>query len=121
MGFTDSVVENKEDIEAGSYRNLGSQGSQWQAVGLNASRLIRRVDGRILPLLFTVYFLQFMDKIVLNYANVMGLQKGLNMTGDDFSWAGTAFFIGYGLAEFPQGMSNALVLGYSKLYPQLPS
>jgi hypothetical protein len=106
MGFTENVVDAEEDIETAAYRSLASQGSQCQIAGFdgfNEKRLIRIIDWQILPLLFTVYFLQFMDKIVLNYANVMGIQKDLGMTGNDFSWAGTAFFIGYGLAEFPQG------------------
>jgi MFS family permease len=33
----------------------------------------------------------------------MGLQKDLNMSGNDFSWMATAFFIGFAVAEFPQG------------------
>lgn len=112
MGFTENVVDKTEEIETASYRNLPSQGSQCHIegfVGFNEKRLIRIIDWRILPLLFTVYFLQFMDKIVLNYANVMGIQKDLGMTGNDFSWAGTAFFIGYGLAEFPQGAWHLLL------------
>lgn len=33
----------------------------------------------------------------------MGLQKDLHMQGQDFSWTATAFFIGYIMAELPQG------------------
>jgi len=102
-----AVAENEfdnEKIETGSYRNLPSQGSQWQFNDINEKQVIRKADWHILPLLFTAYFLQFMDKIVLNYANVMGLQRDLKMVGNEFSWAGTIFFMAYGLAEFPQGV-----------------
>lgn len=51
-----------------------------------------------------------MDKVVLNYANVMGIQHDIGMKGNDFSWSGTAFFIGYGLAEFPQGLSTSILI-----------
>jgi hypothetical protein len=37
----------------------------------------------------------------------MGLQKDLHMKGQDFSWTATAFFIGYIVAEWPQGESIA--------------
>lgn len=37
------------------------------------------------------------------YANVMGLQDDLGMSGNDFSWLATAFFIAYAVAEIPQG------------------
>ena len=33
----------------------------------------------------------------------MGLQDDLKMTGNDFSWLATAFFIAYAVAEIPQG------------------
>lgn len=65
--------------------------------------LLRKIDWRIVPIMFACYMLQFIDKISLNYANVMGLQKDLHMKGNDFSWMATAFFIAYAVAEFPQG------------------
>ncbi|KAL5335005.1 major facilitator superfamily domain-containing protein [Aspergillus crustosus] len=65
--------------------------------------LLRRIDWRILPVMFLTYFLQFLDKVVLNYANVMNLQADLDMSGNDFSWLGTGFFMAYAVAEIPQG------------------
>ncbi|KAF5856606.1 hypothetical protein ETB97_007106 [Aspergillus alliaceus] len=65
-------------------------------------KLLRKVDWRILPIMFLKYFLQFLDKISLNYANVMGLQNDLNMCGIDFSRLATAFFLAYAIAEIPQ-------------------
>ncbi|KAF9894469.1 hypothetical protein FE257_007972 [Aspergillus nanangensis] len=70
----------------------------------NDKSLLRRVDWRILPVMFLTYFLQFVDKVSLNYANVMGLQEDLGMSGNDFSWLATAFFIAYAVAEIPQGI-----------------
>ena len=65
-------------------------------------------------------FLQFLDKVLINYANVMGLPKDLGLQGNDFSWMATAFFIGYAIAEFPQGyllqkFPLAKVLGFNVL------
>ncbi|KAL3474259.1 major facilitator superfamily domain-containing protein [Aspergillus californicus] len=68
------------------------------------AELLRRVDWRILPVMFLTYFLQFLDKVSLNYANVMSLQEDLGMSGNDFSWLATAFFIAYAVAEVPQGI-----------------
>jgi hypothetical protein len=34
----------------------------------------------------------------------MGIQKDLKMKPNDFSWAATAFSIGYGVAGWPQGL-----------------
>ncbi|KAL4800877.1 major facilitator superfamily domain-containing protein [Aspergillus venezuelensis] len=66
--------------------------------------LLRRIDWRILPIMFLTYFLQFLDKVSLNYANIMGLQEDLGMQGNDFSWLATAFYIAYAVAEVPQGI-----------------
>ncbi|PYH29651.1 MFS general substrate transporter [Aspergillus neoniger CBS 115656] len=67
------------------------------------SALLCRIDWRILPIMFLTYFLQFLDKVALNYANVMGMQDDLGMKGNDFSWLATGFFIAYAVAEIPQG------------------
>ncbi|KAJ5691689.1 hypothetical protein N7488_012424 [Penicillium malachiteum] len=72
-------------------------------VEANDKKLIRKVDRWILPIMFLVYFLQMLDKISINYSNVMGLQQDLGMKGNDFSWLATAFFIAYAFAELPQG------------------
>lgn len=85
------------------------------------SSLYRKIDFRIMPLMLMCYFLQyvhvkrqcpteadvtvrrFLDKVLVNYANIMGMTKDLGMHGQDFSWMATAFFIAYAVAEFPQG------------------
>ncbi|KAF2086436.1 allantoate permease [Saccharata proteae CBS 121410] len=69
---------------------------------VNEKSLLRKIDWRLVPIMFVVYVLQFLDKVVINYANVMGIQSDLHMTGNDFSWLATAFFTGYAVAELPQ-------------------
>jgi hypothetical protein len=49
------------------------------------SAIIRKVDRRIAPIMFICYFLEFLDKVLINYANVMGLQQDLGMKGIEFS------------------------------------
>jgi hypothetical protein len=71
---------------------------------INEKQLVRKIDWRILPVLCAAYIVQFMDKVVLNYANVMGIRDELHMELNEFVWAGTAFFLGYILAEIPQGI-----------------
>ncbi|KAM5343642.1 hypothetical protein ACJ41O_012179 [Fusarium nematophilum] len=65
--------------------------------------ITRKVDYHLVPLMLVCYFLQFLDKVLINYANIMGLSTDLNFQGNDFSWMATAFFIGFAVAEFPQG------------------
>ncbi|KAJ5443419.1 allantoate permease [Penicillium daleae] len=60
-----------------------------------------KVDRRILPFMFCCYFLQFIDKVMYNYAGVMGMKGDLNLRGNDFSNGASAFFIAYLVAEVP--------------------
>lgn len=86
-------VNNKDDIDAnGSMDNV------------DGARVYRKIDRRVVPLTFLAYFLQFLDKVIINYANIMGFSTDLGMSTQDFSWMATAFFIAYAVAEFPQGI-----------------
>lgn len=39
-----------------------------------AKRILRKIDMRLIPLLFVTYMLNFMDKTILSSASVFGLQ-----------------------------------------------
>ncbi|KAF2398199.1 MFS general substrate transporter [Trichodelitschia bisporula] len=91
------VVSSADGHEFGASPRVNSHRS------VNERKLIRKIDLSILPVLMAAYFLQFLDKVVYNYANVMGMQKDIHMKGNDFTWGATAFFITYAAAELPQG------------------
>lgn len=55
---------------------------------VEAKGVLRKIDKRILPILFFTYMLQYLDKNTINFASVYGLQKGTGLTGDDYSWLG---------------------------------
>ena len=51
-------------------------------------RVLRKIDFRIIPILFVTYMLQYLDKNTINFASVYGLQKGTHLVGQDYSWLG---------------------------------
>lgn len=61
------------------------------------SKLKWKIDCMILPFFIAIYFLQFLDKSLLNYAAIMGIKK--NLHGNDFSNLGTIFYVGFLAAE----------------------
>ncbi|KAK4224218.1 putative allantoate protein [Podospora fimiseda] len=69
------------------------------AVDITALR--RRIDFRIVPLMFLCYTLQFLDKVILNYAAVMGIHAELGLKGNDFSNIATFLFVGLLCFEIP--------------------
>ncbi|KAI0467198.1 MFS general substrate transporter [Xylaria cf. heliscus] len=111
-----------ENVAHGSAKQLSEPCSpQMDAQRVVDDRaLYRKIDARIVPLMFASYFLQFLDKVLINYANIMGLQGDLGLHGQQFNWLATAFFIAYSVAEFPQGwllqkFPPATVLGINVL------
>ncbi|KAI1348483.1 putative allantoate permease [Xylaria sp. FL0043] len=88
-----------DDIPQGDAKSLS--GSSPETIDDRA--LYRKIDVRIIPLLFMTYLMQVMDKTALNHANIMGLQEDLGLHGQQFNLLATAFYIAYSAAEFPQG------------------
>ncbi|KAJ5747294.1 uncharacterized protein N7511_008990 [Penicillium nucicola] len=88
-GLDDAVV----------YLDGHAGGTDSPPVDLQALR--RKIDRRLMPYMFCCYVLQFLDKVMLNYAAVMGIKKDLKLVGNDFSNTATWFFIAYLIAEVP--------------------
>ncbi|KAI1022706.1 hypothetical protein LB503_000137 [Fusarium chuoi] len=63
-----------------------------------------KLDLRLMPLLCFTYALQSIDKNTISYAAVFGLREDLNLKGDEFSWTGGIFYLGYLVWEFPTSM-----------------
>lgn len=65
----------------------------------NFAKTYRKVDWRVSALLCGVYFLQFIDKSLLNYAAVMGIKKNLNPKSNEFANLGTILYVAYIVGE----------------------
>ncbi|KAH7312680.1 allantoate permease [Stachybotrys elegans] len=66
-------------------------------------RLLKKIDWSIMPLMFCCYCLQYIDKTLINYANVMGLQPDTGISGDQYSELALLFYVSYLAFEFPTG------------------
>lgn len=64
-------------------------------------RVLRKIDRRVMPLMFLVFFFQFLDKQTINFASVFGMQQDLDVDGQEFSWAVSVFYFGLLTAQFP--------------------
>jgi hypothetical protein len=89
------------------------------------ARVLRKIDLTILPILLTVYCLQYLDKATLSYASVFGLIKDAHLHGQDYSWLGSIVYvaqlvfqplIAYLLVKLPIGKFAAtMVLGWGAI------
>jgi ribosomal protein S25 len=49
-------------------------------------RIRHKIDRHILPWMCTLYLLQYMDKVTLSYAAVMGIKEDTHLTALQYSW-----------------------------------
>jgi sugar phosphate permease len=68
-----------------------------------AKRVLRKIDMRIVPILFVIYLLQYLDKNSLNFAAAYGFQKGTHLHKQQYSWLSSIFYFGYLWAQLPAG------------------
>lgn len=83
------------------HRLLDSSFCPLQSETKSSHRIRLKIDCFVLSFMFTTGVLQFLDKTALNYANLFGIRKALNLSGSQFSWLASIFYLGYLVAQFP--------------------
>ncbi|KAE8410140.1 major facilitator superfamily domain-containing protein [Aspergillus pseudocaelatus] len=68
------------------------------------SRILRKMDLRIIPMLAVLYLLAFLDRGNVGNAKIEGLLEDLNMTGPQYNWCLTVFFFTYAAFELPSNL-----------------
>ena len=58
---------------------------------VEAKRVLRKVDIRILPILVVIYFMQYLDKNGINYASAYGFREALGLKGQNYAWLSSIF------------------------------
>lgn len=96
------VVKNVRNADA-ALDFLRHEGEVQPMTAADEKQLVKTIDRYIMPLMWSCYCLQYLDKTLLNYANVMGLQEDANVTKDQFSNLALIFYVSYLALEFPHG------------------
>ena len=60
--------------------------------------VLRKLDYVLMPLMCIAVLLQFLDKTTLNYASLLGIKKDTHLKGQEYSWLGSFFYVGYLIA-----------------------
>src|SRR5918993_687135 len=63
-------------------------------------RTVRRITRRIIPFLFLLYLVAYLDRVNVSFA-ALEMTRDLNMTNKDFGFGAGIFFLGYFLLEIP--------------------
>jgi hypothetical protein len=67
-------------------------------------RLVWKCDLFVVPILFAVYLLSFLDRINIGNAKIQGLQTDLKLNGTQYNVALLIFFVPYILLEVPSNI-----------------
>lgn len=67
-------------------------------------RLVRKQDLRIMPVLWFMYFLNYVDRGALSQAKLNSLDEDLGMYNVDFNTAVSILVVGYVLMQIPSNM-----------------
>lgn len=67
-------------------------------------RVLRKCDLHVLPMLYILYMLSYLDRINIGNARIQGLEKDLGMVGNDYNIALQVFFVPYILLEVPSNI-----------------
>jgi hypothetical protein len=67
-------------------------------------RLVWKCDLHVIPVLFVLYLLSFLDRINIGNANIEGLPQELHLSDSQYNVALLIFFVPYILLEVPSNL-----------------
>ncbi|XP_014562681.1 hypothetical protein COCVIDRAFT_83609 [Bipolaris victoriae FI3] len=94
-------------IEKGAFvkgSSVSSPGSTTEEVSFDPAaerKLLRKLDIRILPVLWILYLVNFIDRANIGNAKIAGMEKELNLIGQRFNICVWVFNLGYLVAGIP--------------------
>ncbi|GAA5959127.1 hypothetical protein JCM8115_005646 [Rhodotorula mucilaginosa] len=98
----DEIVLN-EDIAAADITHEGADavhtvdGVSWTQEEERA--IVRKMDWNIVPLVWALFMLSFLDRSNIGNANTAGMSKYLGMSNGQYEWLLTIFYLGYSLGQ----------------------
>ncbi|PCH05819.1 Major facilitator superfamily domain, general substrate transporter [Penicillium occitanis (nom. inval.)] len=97
---------SKDDIEAVT-PSLDSPSVEDKGVstaGVDEARLLRKIDMRVMPMLFIIYLVAFLDRVNISNALTLGIVKDLDLYGERPNTALVVFYAPYILFEIPSNI-----------------
>ncbi|KAJ6783314.1 hypothetical protein PWT90_02549 [Aphanocladium album] len=75
-----------------------------EAYAAMEKKLLRKIDYRLMPVLICMIVLNYLDRNALPNARVQGIEKHLEMTGDQFNICISTLFAGYLALQIPSNL-----------------
>ncbi|KAK8086390.1 hypothetical protein PG994_001364 [Apiospora phragmitis] len=98
--MTDNATDEKQHKAAGvvDYTGVATKSDPAEI------KLVRKLEFRIMPILWIMYFLNYVDRNAIAQARLNNLEKDLGMSGWEFNTCVSILFVGYVLMQIPSNM-----------------
>ncbi|OKL57533.1 hypothetical protein UA08_07095 [Talaromyces atroroseus] len=99
-------IAETDDIEAVS-PSLDAPSVDDKAIStstVNEAKLLRKIDWRVMPMLFVIYLVAFLDRVNISNALTLGIKTDLDLTGNRANTALVVFYAPYILFEIPSNL-----------------
>ncbi|CAG8606136.1 3160_t:CDS:2 [Cetraspora pellucida] len=78
----------------------------WEEIvtSVNEETLLRKIDIRNIPLFTLLYTICFLDRVNIGNAKLANLESDLGLTGHEYNWSISIFFVSYVLCGVPSNI-----------------
>ncbi|SPO07419.1 related to putative tartrate transporter [Cephalotrichum gorgonifer] len=97
-------VETRADDEKGGVREGADYSGAVKKSSPEEIKLVRKLDFRIMPTLWAMYFLNYLDRNAIAQARLNGLEDSLGLVGSQYNTCISILFVGYLLMQVPSNM-----------------
>ncbi|KAH7194378.1 major facilitator superfamily domain-containing protein [Fusarium oxysporum] len=89
----DKFVEHAPDV----YPGLSPEGAEFMRryEGKTGKKVVKKIDFRLLPIMVVLYLLAHIDRGNIGNAKIEGMDKDLDLVGNQYNIASTIFFVPY--------------------------
>ncbi|KAL9546431.1 hypothetical protein MBANPS3_006662 [Mucor bainieri] len=103
--YTEHVDEKKQQLDddytESDNHNIKNDSTAVLVKSPEEAAFLRKLNWTLLPLIFLIIFIQFCDKSALTVAAVLGIIEDTGMSGSQYSWLGSIFYLGYLVCQVP--------------------
>ncbi|CAG8783214.1 26806_t:CDS:2, partial [Racocetra persica] len=107
MGVKNDNIGKKEERLSG---NSDLKDKFEIVTSVKEKTLLWKIDLRLIPLFTLIYTICFLDRVNIGNAKLANLESDLNLTGSEYNWIISIFFVGYALCGVP---SNIIIAKFS--------
>ncbi|KAJ4303344.1 hypothetical protein N0V90_002237 [Kalmusia sp. IMI 367209] len=100
---SDMQVEHAT-IDENQVESRGDYSGAVQKTNPEEIKLVRKLDIRIMTILWCMYFLNYLDRNAIAQARLDNLEKDLKLVGSQYNTAISILFVGYLLMQVPSNM-----------------